>query len=157
MVVKVKETSLMSDRMKELKGIGPKEKTSLNYPETELLKRCIKMKASKDGKKVELHANNDERLGVLNREDDMHCNLDFVNGHRIVGRFQSSKIGEKPTWSVYDSNESKTSKMRILDENRARLLKGLFNDMRNACEMALKCKQDTVCFRNRNIGNTRTI
>ena len=158
MVVKVKETSLMSDKIKKLKGIEAEEKSALNSPEAELLKYCTKMSAAKDGKIVNLLDNKGKVLGTLNREDDMHCNLDLANGHRIVGRYQSSKVEEKPTWSVYDSNKDKTSKVRISDENRARILKGLFNDMRNVSEMALKSGQNKVCFRNKNIaGNSHNM
>ena len=133
MVVLVKEESLKSK----------------NFPETNLLKQCTKMKALPDGKTVYMLNNKEELLGTLNREDDAHCYLDLEGGKRIVGRYMSSHSEEKPTWTVYDTNETKTSKIRIIDENRAKLLKGLFNDMRNAAEKSLKLGKESVMYRNR--------
>ena len=43
------------------------------------------------------------------------------------------------------------NKVKIIDEERARILKGLFNDIRNAAERSLKLGKDSVSFRNRNL------
>ncbi|MBQ8465797.1 MAG: hypothetical protein IJ545_07300 [Alphaproteobacteria bacterium] len=138
MVVFIKEETLKSSKENAL-------------PETDLLKRCTKMKASQNGKKVELLTNNDELLGTLNREDDAHCNLDITNGHSLMGRYITTSADKKPSWTIYEYNEAKTSKVKIIDEERARRLKGLFNDIRNAAERSLKLGKDSVSFRNRNL------
>lgn len=122
---------------------------SKNFPETNLLKQCTKMNALPDGKTVYMLNNKEELLGTLNREDDAHCYLDLVGGKRIVGRYIPAHTGEKPTWTIYDTNETKTSKVIIIDENRTKLLKGLFNDMRKAAEQSLKSGKESVMYRNR--------
>ena len=133
MVVLVKEDSLKSK----------------NFPETNLLKQCTKMKALPDGKTVYMLNNKEEFLGTLNREDDAHCYLDLDGGKRVVGRYMAAHPGEKATWTFYDTNETKTSKIRIIDENRTKLLKGLFNDMRNVAEQSLRLGKESVMYRNR--------
>ena len=124
-----------------------------NFPETNLLKQCTKIKALPNGKTVYMLNNKEEILGTLNREDDAHCYLDLADGKRLVGRYMSTHTEEKPTWEVYDTNESKTSKMRIIDEDRARLLKGLFNEIRTTAEQSLKLGKETIRYRNRGISN----
>ena len=155
MPVFIKEKSLKTKGAEESKGEISEENETKVFPETDLLKRCTKLKASRDGKKVDLLANNNELLGTLNREDDAHCNLDIAGGARLVGRYTTTSTEIKATWSVYETNETKTSKVRIIDEERARRLKGLFNDLRNAAERATKIGKDSVSFRNRNfLGST---
>ncbi|MBR1605565.1 MAG: hypothetical protein IJ660_05620 [Alphaproteobacteria bacterium] len=147
---------IKEDKLKQLRGIIDKEeKDAKIFPETDLLKRCTKMKASQDGKKVELLSNKDELLGTLNREDDAHCNLDIVDGYRLVGRYITTSSDKNPTWTIYDTNKNKTSKIKIIDEERIGRLKGLFNDMRNASERSLKLGRESVSFRNRNSSENK--
>lgn len=146
----------MKDKMKKLRGVASEEKVAEVFPETDLLKRCTKMRASQDGKKVDLLTGNDEVLGTLNREDDAHCNLDIASGDRLVGRYTAADAEKKSAWMIYDTNKDKTSKVKIIDEERAGMLKGLFNEMRHAAENSLRLGKESVYFRNRNLsGNSR--
>ena len=137
----------MSKKIDELRGVVKEErKERERFPETYLLKRCTTIKASSDGKKVELLDNSGENLAKLYIEDNEHQNLVLAEGKKIVGRYQFSKDAGEYVWSIYDTN-SMDSKQRIIDDERLKPLKQLFQDMKNTATQAVKYGKEFTRYR----------